>query len=281
MTEESPRSEDVFGKDFTIHLLAVNFLEKIMAYFKGKLNEDVLNFCILWLNRIGHLGILASAGLGFLFALITAVRTNSFRAFLLGIGWVLLIFVAQYTAYKFHDAGETLIRNNPTQMASLIFLDCLGFLMVGGGFVFFIYSIVRAGQGGGAGIFILGLGIFITAEFLALAAFNPTSINIGIVGSNPAGQEAIGIFTFFFKALMKLTPILFGSGIIVGLTRMFINFFAVFGSGHELAWENGVISGTYIMGAALIPFAGYLAHAFYFLVIDIIKAILTIPELKR
>ncbi|MFC2146206.1 hypothetical protein ACFLRT_02465 [Acidobacteriota bacterium] len=249
-----------------------------MEVFRGLLTPNFLEFCIRWISRIGHLTIIVAAALGFLFALIFAIRTNSFTGFLYGIIWVLLIFVLQYTARKFLNAGETLIENNPTQLASQAFLDCFAFLALIGGVVALIIHIIQAIQGAGVETFLMGLGMFVFLEFLALLAFNPKEVTIKIVKSNSAGQEAIGIITFFIKAFMRLIPIFFGVLVVVWTIMLFIAFIGLFGSAPGNAWMRGNWYSIQILYAVLLPFIAYIIFVLLYLCIDVIKAILSIPE---
>jgi hypothetical protein len=264
--------------EFTFHFFAVNLLEKLVEVCRGILTSNFLEFCIKWISRIGHLGIIAAAALGFLFALIYAIRTNDFMGFLMGIIWVLLIFVVQYTAKKFLNAGEALIQNNPTQLASQAFLDCFAFLALIGGVVALILHIIWAIRGAGFETLLFGLGMFVFLEFLALLAFNPKEVTIKIVKTNSAGQEALGIITFFIKAFMRLIPIFFGVLIAVGTIMLFIALIGLMGSSPGRAWFNGIEYATQILIAALLPFIAYIFFALFYLCIDVIKAILSIPE---
>lgn len=263
----------------TFHLFAVNLLEKLVGFFKGLLTSDLLAFCIKWLKFIGHIGIIVAAGLGFIFALVYAIRANSFFGFLIGLAWVLLIFVIQYTAHKFSDAGEDLIKNNPTQLASQTFLDCFGFLVLIGGVVVFIMAVIGLIQGSGFMTFLSGLGTFVLLEFVAMIAFNPKDISVKMVKSNSAGQEAIGVITFFIKSFMKLVPIIFGALIVLGTIDLFIIGLKLFGDQAPFAWKViNVHVAPRIIGAALLPFLSYLFFVLAYLTIDIIRAILSIPE---
>ena len=269
---EAKKSESTF------HFFAVNLLEKLVEVFRGILTSNFLEFCIKWITRIGHLVIIVAAALGFLFALIFAIRTNSFTGFLYGIIWVLLIFVLQYTARKFLNAGEALIENNPTQLASQAFLDCFGFLALIGGVVALIVYVIQAIQGAGFEVFLMGLGIFVFLEFLALLAFNPKEVTIKIVKSNSAGQEALGIITFFIKAFMRLIPIFFGVLVVVWTIMLFIAFIGLFGSAPGSAWMRGNWYAVQILYAVLLPFIAYIIFVLLYLCIDVIKAILSVPD---
>jgi hypothetical protein len=262
----------------TFHLFAVNLLEKLVGFFKGLMTSKLLAFCIKWLSLIGHIGLIVAAAIGFIFSLIFAIRANDFAAFGTGLIWVVLVFVIQYTAHKFSSAGEDLIKNNPTQLASQTFLDCFGFLVLIGGVVVFVMSLIDLIKGYGLISFLIGFGIFIFLEFVAMVAFNPQDIAVKMVQDNSAGQEAIGVITFFIKTLMKLVPILFGAAIAIGTVMLFIEGTRLFGDGAGFAWVrmNDFIAPN-IIYAALLPFLSYLFFVLCYLSIDIIRAILSIP----
>ena len=263
------------------HLVMVDLLEKIVVFFQKKLTVGFLEFAVTWLYKIGHFGLIVAAGLGFLFTMVFAIKSNSFNAFLMGIAWIILVFVVQYTAHRFSDAGDGLIRNNPTTLSSKAFLDCFGFLTLIGGVVFLIMSIVRAIQMESFTEFLCGLGFFLLLEFLALISFNPSTVNVEVTEGTSAGQEAIGIITFFLKGLMRLIPIFFGVGVVIGTILLFISFIKLFGDQARYAMGMGTQNAIYILFSGLLPFASYLFFVLYYLVIDMIRAILAIPELKN
>lgn len=271
------KKTETINTGLTFHLFAVKLLEKLVEVFKGLLTSKLLDFCKKWLEVIGHFGIIAAAALGFLFTLVFAIRTNQFDAFLYGIAWVLVIFVAQYTAHKFLPKGDDLIKNNPTQLTSKTFLDCFGFLILIGGLVMLILGIVKAIKYGFISPFLEGLAQFVFMEFLALISFNPKEVEIGIDKNNTAGQEAIGIATFFIKAFMRLVPIFFGIGVVLGTVLMLISFFGLFGANPGWAFQKGMMNAQQILSASLLPFISYLIFVVFYLAIDIIRAILSIP----
>ncbi len=262
-----------------IHLFIVNLLEKLIDLLKRVMTVNILDFCSKWISMIGHYAIMGAAFFGFIFTFIYAIRTNEFSAFLKGLAWIPLIFIAQYTAHKFLKAGDKLIKNNPTQLASRAFVDCFAFLAMIAGLIMFIMAIVDGIRAKSFTLFLIGLGMAVLMELLALVAFNPKSINIDIVEKNTAGQEALAIITFSIKAVMRLIPILFGIGVTVGTIVLFFDIFDLFGEYYQYVLARVTMtSGSLILVAALLPFLSYVAFAILYLFIDVIKAQLSIPE---
>lgn len=262
------------------HLFGVRILEKIYTWLAGLLNEKVLDFSITWAGRIGHWALVAAAGLGFLFSLIFAIRVNKFDSFLFGIGWFLLVFVIQFTAQRFLGAGETLIRNNPSRLASRAFLECVAFLAAIFGVVVLISSIITAVRVGSLLPFLSGLGGFVFLEFLAMVTFHPQTITMEVVEETSAGQEALGIVTYALKAVMRLVPIVFGLGVLIFTIYIFIDGIGLFGNEMRTvsAWMKIQIHAPQVIVFAILPFLSYILFALFYLIVDIFRAILVLPE---
>jgi hypothetical protein len=274
------------SKDFD-HLFGFRILEKCVDFIRGKLTEKVLDFSTYWILKFGHYGMIAAAGLGFIFALVVAIRLDSFSAFLYGLAWIVLVFVVQYTAVRFSTAGVKLVENNPASLSSKAFLDCFGFLAFIAGFIVLVVSIIWTIRGAGLSNLFIGLGIFVLLEFLALVAFHPETASTKIVKETSAGQEALGIIVFYLKGVMRLIPIIFGIGILVATVLLFIDFIGVFGDRVrvESAWANGIGQAWQILLIGLLPFLSYLFFLLYYLAVDVVRSILAVPgkldELKK
>ncbi|MCD4726360.1 MAG: hypothetical protein K8R46_01770, partial [Pirellulales bacterium] len=95
-----------------------------------------------------------------------------------------------------------------------------------------------------------------------------------------AGEEAIGIVTFLFKALMRLVPVAFGAGVICGTLLLGFACYLPFSGEGGLS----VVQPTWNMAAyslilsALLPLAAYLLFLLYYLLHDLCRAILALPS---
>lgn len=262
------------------HLFAFGILERFVEFIRNKLTEKVLDFSTKWILRFGHYGMIAAAGLGFIFALVVAIRMDSFSAFLYGLAWIILVFVVQYTAVRFSNAGLKLVENNPAALSSKAFLDCFGFLAFISGLIVLVVSIIWTIRGAGLSNLFIGLGLFILLEFLALVAFHPETASTKIVKETSAGQEALGIIVFFLKGIMRLIPIIFGVGILVATVLLFIDFIGVFGDAYNVgtAWTEGIDQAWQILFIGLLPFLSYLFFILSYLAVDLVRSILAVPD---
>ena len=258
----------------------VAVLEKVLAALKGLLSKSVLDFASRWLFRAGHVGLLAAAALGLLFSLVVAIRLDSFTAFLYGAAWVAVAFIIQYVAHRFAAAGDALIANNPSALSSKAFLDCLGLLSVIGGLLALVLGSIRSIQGAGLRFVLVGAGLFVLLELFAVVVFNPETVSTETGGKISAGQEAIGIIVLFVKGVMRLVPILFGVGIAAGFVLLAVDAFGIFGSEYRLlaSWRRGLHTGRIVVASGLIPFLSYVGFVAAYLAVDVVRAILAVPE---
>ena len=262
------------------HLFIVAIWENVLEAVRKILTPKLLEFCTKWLTVIGHYSILVAAAIALLVGIIGAIRLESFTFFLTSLGFAVGILVVQYIAHRFLKAGEILIDNNPSALSSGAFLDSIGLIALIMGiltFLSFTYSAIKAPS---IVFLIMGIASFIFLEFVALVALNPKTVNLDVVNKNSAGQEAIGIITFFIKKLMRLIPILFGLGLMVGAILLLFHFFSLFGKNYGMAqtwfsFSQGQGDYFKIIAVGMIPFISYIAFVVLYLHIDIIKAILT------
>ena len=108
---------------------------------------------------------------------------------------------------------------------------------------------------------------------------HPQMLNISISKNTNAGEEAIGLLSFFMKGILKLIPIAFGSGIIIGSTNLVIAIYKLLSGGDPILTNlEAYISGIIIITSATIPFLAYIYFLIYYISIDIILSILMLPK---
>ncbi len=240
-----------------------------------------------WFVRYGHAGLLTACALLVLIAVIGIFRGWP-GAFFKPLGLAAVILILQYTANKFLNAGKSLIDSSPSRLGSRAFLDCLCFLGEIVGIVLFIWCLIRGrGLALQAGSFFIwaylwiGLALWTLCDSIAFVALHPKMVNISISEDVRGSEEAIGIMSFFVKAIMRVVPLAFGAASIFGAIALLCSAFAYAINGIGGVQESALIVA---FGAAL-PLFSYVVFAFYHLVIDLLRSILVLPgkidELKK
>ena len=260
------------------HFFFVRLIEKFVGVIRKILSPKLLDFCTRLLTTLGHYAIFIASCLAILIGIIGAIRLKSFEFFLYSLIFAIGIFVIQYIAKKFSHAGETLIENNPSFLSSSAFLDCLGLLAMLAGVVALLYHLYQAIRIPQFEPLLYGAGAFIFFEFVALVVLHPRTITVDVVDQTTAGEEAIGIITIFIKKIMRLIPILFGLGLIIVTVMLLIDSVGLFSELKKFAARTRILSDyERLVGIGLLPFLSYIGFVILYLVVDLIKAILSIP----
>ena len=244
----------------------------------------------------GQYAVLLGGALGFIAAIIAAIRHNSFGLFLAGLAFLIALAVAQFAAVKFLDASDKLIESTPSKLSSLAFLDCVGLLTILAALIVLLGGIVGAIKGGGVSVLIVAL---VSATLLTI--FSAVSLNPKLApvesGSASAGEEAIGILAFFLKGMLKLVPLVFALFAVVGALILLVGMFAP-NSSFVILLSQALpvvpipgLSGPGLSGlgvvltAALLPIITYFMYLIASLPLELWRAILSLPgkldSLKR
>lgn len=251
-------------------------LERVPALLKGERYERIVD----GVTVAGHWGLLAIALLGLVLELIAAATGRGGAAILWGVAWLVVLPLLQYTALQFLGATRSMVTSNATSLGSQAFLRCYALVALIAAIVTIIYAIVRSIDTGSVQVFLFGLAF--TALWLATAwlALNPSLLGIRINTQSSAGEEAIGVLSFFVKAAVRIVPIFYGVTMVAATIHAIVVLLGMIGDTQaELIIAVGRVELTapIVMLAALSPFLAYIGFVFYFLAIDLMRSVLSIP----
>lgn len=252
-------------------LFAVRAFERVLEWSRAILTPSLFETMSGWFVKLGHAALVVISGLSLLFWVIAAIKQAKGIYILYGVGYAILFLVLQFSAWKFLDAGKRLVQNSPSRLASGAFLDCLALLSGIAGVMLFINFLTYSEWS----YFWTGIAAWVICDLIAYIALNPSLANISLLKETGAGEEAIGIISFFVKAFIRIVPIAFGTGIPLFLIALLMGTFALFGrAGNEFDGKSALDRAAVY---ACLPFASYIVFAVYHLIIDILRAILIIP----
>lgn len=261
------------------YLLFYRWCDALIGLLRKVLTPALFEAAKKWLLLIAHYTLYAAVGLSIIIGLIGAIRGESFQIFAESLGFALAFILIQFLAKTFIDADDKLVSNNPSHLSSASFLDSIALVTALIGVVAFFYQTYLAIKLPSLEAFAMGLGTLILFALFSLLALNAKMVNVSMAAGAGAGEEALGILTFFAKAALILVSLLFGVVIIVLTISNLVELFSFFGDKFKLisAWSKarGNMENTVIAG--LFPFAAYIAFVFLYLLIDIILAVLAIP----
>jgi len=232
-----------------------------------------------WLVTAGLYGLYLSALLGIIACFYFPAEYSSVKwgpAVMTGLSWSGLCLVTHYLAVKFIPGMGAIIQNTPSSLASTAFLDALAVLFMIAGVGSLVGCVFTALSEDSLNILLAGMFAFVFCEYIVSLCLKPKRLNIGIDAHCSAGQEFLGITSFVIKVGMKLTPIIFGSGVLFGI----LHIFGMFGSNYEHVKQirADLFAGLPYLLASLSPVIAYIAFLSYYIVIDVVAAILSLNK---
>lgn len=254
--------------------------DRFLNRMRTLISERFLEASFRFLRACGNYGLTAAMLIGLGYSVLFAVRTDRLSLVLLGAGGVLALAVLQYTALRIGSALDVLVQSTRHALASNAFLDCFALLNLALGIFGFLALTLFALREGGAVPFAQGLAALIVCTYVAGLSLNPGTLNLHFSPVVTAGEEALGLLAFFLKLFLRLIPLCYGIGIAIGtLGLLGACLFAITGDpAAPTTWALGTNSLILIAGSAALPFAGYLTFILCYLTVDLIRALLTLPE---
>lgn len=230
----------------------------------------------------GYYGLYAAMALSLVYGAAAGIGGDDTAQLLIALGIIPLLIVLQYVAGRFLEAIERLNRVTPGRITSSAVLDSFALLSFFAGAIALLGLTILAVQTRAFDLVVPALAAFILCQYLAVIAINPETLYVSIVTTAGAGEEALGLLSFFLKLGLKSVPVALGVGVVWG----------TFGLGHAafraaLASETGGLGTAAIAGramarvlaAAVLPLVAYGLFLAMHLSIDILRGIVSLSNL--
>ena len=214
------------------------------------------------------------------FAVVVAMKSNTLGNLLWGVMMLLLLAALQYVAGKSCDALDRLGRATNGTLTSTALPDCFALLSLVAGLVALFGSVPMAVSILMYPLILLGIAGFIICVYLAFVALNPSTLNISIVSEEThASEEAIRVLVFLQKVFMRSVPVALGTGVMAGTLMMGYACYEAFSGPTSLlsAQSTAAAARSTLIFSAVLPLAAYLLFLLSSLLLDIWRAILTLP----
>lgn len=189
------------------------------------------------------------------------------------------LFVLQFVARRLLQSLDAAISANKTVLSSFAVPDCAFILIVAstigaaGSIIWFSYAAITTSVLAGV------VGVLAVGAFSAVVALQPQTIGVVISLQCRAAEEAVGVATFIMKLVIRCVPIFFAASVFVGTYRVAGLLFALIRlQGLDMEFLSEAVGVAWLLfGGAALPVAVYLATLAYYLTLDVISAIVSIP----
>ncbi|MDX1631504.1 MAG: DUF4339 domain-containing protein [Thermoanaerobaculia bacterium] len=255
----------------------LRMVRSLLVRLRDWISADLLDTVDRWAKAVGSIALLVAALfllLGFLIVGIRGENTGLIVGGLLGVPIVTIL--AHFIGAMFLDAGRSLLRESPSALSSPSFLTCFGLAAFVGSVLTVLGGIVGAIAGDPTAL-LAGLALAVVLLYAGGVALSPESIHVDVEGEASAGEEAIGVLMFLFKLPLRLVPLAFGAGLVVGFFASAILLWKSMTAEPCLAQMTAIPTATGVFGVAVLPFLAWVVFLLLYLQVDILRAILVIP----
>lgn len=248
------------------------FFEGILEKMRSMLKKEFFDFGSKLALSIGSAAFIVMGVIAAFASIVLGIRADSAVMTLLGI----LIAPAACLVFSFIGGklfGSTtkLIEKFPSRFSSRAFLDSVAILCLFLGAASVVVAIVWGISARSWDALAIWLVFSVMSSFVGMMALSPKIVNSEIVEGCSTAEEFIGLVSFKIKALMLMAPFVWCVGAIVIVI------------GLLLAMINGDYGGAFRMTGfglfiGLIPICIYVWFLTFALIVDILRAILSIPS---
>lgn len=203
----------------------------------------------------------------------------------LAIGSLIALAICAYAATKMIDALSKVISSSSCKISSLNFFSVMTAIGVLLTVVALLGGIYFAIEFRSLQMFFYGLGGAVFFALITLYIANPEKFGIVADETASAGEDFVSIFTFALKIMLRLVPVALLGLSIVGIIQIVPLIFTTyiqsgentnrFLAGNMLA-DTTATAGFVFIG--ILPLAVYLVYIFYYVALDLIRAVLQLPN---
>lgn len=230
-------------------------------------------------GKAGVYSLYAAAAFVLLGGIVVVIRGGAVRSLAIAALVSFLVIVAQYVAQRLLGACDVAIQSNKSVLSSLAIPHCAFVVSAAsaiGGSLSLWWAAAEAGE---IKFFLGGFAVLAVGAFAALVAIQPSGVSVDVNPDCRVGEEAVGVLTFLLKVFLRCAPIAFAAAaayatfdtaaVVLAILRRSEDGLVLFG---RITTAIG-----YVFAAASIPLVAYATMLVYYLTLDVISAIVSIP----
>jgi hypothetical protein len=273
------------AEDETVFLPYLKLIDSGLRWTKERFSLKLMEKMAVASRKTGLLASTAGALLMLTFGVTLSINQGADETILHHALALVAVVIAQFIAIKFLSSGSALIEKSPDQISSKAFLECFALLLALAAFGILSWGSYASIQTGEFLPAVTSLGIALVLFHGVGISLHHESVNMQLQEETTIGEEAIGLLAFFVKFHMRLVPFAFGVIATVIFIEMSYLLIKLMGADwlREALFYSVQFTDlfVYMLGALLLPLTAYLTFLGCYLVIDLVRAILSLPHSKE
>ena len=256
-------------------------IDSLIVSVRGQLTAELFQKIEALALKLAEYAVPAGALLGFIIAVVGAIKLDSFFIFASGIVWVALVAVCYYIGHGFTERCRHAIANSKSELSATEFLKVFALLTGVGTALAIGTALYLAIQTSSLEPLKWAVPVAVILLLYTTLLLNPSLISTEICETATGGQDALAISLVLYKAGVRQAGIIFGAGTTVGAVLLAYSLYNLFGQYGAYQLVGGLQSVTgvlVLLGTLLFPFFIYLFFVFAYLFVDLCRAILTLNQ---
>jgi len=258
----------------------VHLFDLLLDLFRRSFPAALVEATCQAFSLFGYYGLYGAMALWLVSTLMQSIDSKEGIIFGWGLAGLIALTVLQYTAGRFLQALDRLNKSSSARVCSTAILDCLALVLLGLGVAGVLALVVYAVHQNQYLLIVAAIELFIALELAALVAVAPETVQITVSPETRPGEEALSVWAFLLKLLVKLTPVLFGLGVLHGIVLLLYSL-VLLATQKPGAYLPLPAAFWTLAGAAALPLAVYLVLLSGYLTIDLMRAVLELPRLLQ
>jgi len=274
--QPSPHGTEFDSSSFNSFAIFAVILDKFVDWLSNLLGNGKLIKNRASITAYANLGLICALVLFLVGNLWIAIKIDSMAFLIDALLTACVIAIGQFLAVKFIQSGFRLLDSSPTKINNMEVIRLLGFLIIAttvGICITGIYYSIKLSQlePAAAGVITLLIGLI-----GASLVFSPQHLNITLSDETSAGMELLGLVSFYVKMNLVLAPYVYLLGTIASIVFGLRCLYFMSQDDIFLGIPTSYAAAGFVIIGSIFPFLMYLFFLFYYLLIDVIRAILDI-----
>ena len=235
-------------------------------------------------SRLGATGLLmapVTATLFILAGVIGAIKSDSFIVFMASIVATVAFFIVHWCGRTLSANCDLAIANSSARISGYGLFRSVALVGIVGLIGLVIYGIYMSIKFSEVSPLYVPLSYAAAIWFIVWFLLNPTLLSIKSDSSASPGDDALSLTIFGMLSSLRLHRVIFGGGLALGNLAIVYSIFKIMRGGLEAIMYSGVsgfIGVITVFAAAIAPLALYLSYVMYYLIIDLMRAVLRIGK---
>lgn len=199
-----------------------HLFDKLLNGLRSAFGEEFIGGTTWLFATCGKYGLLVGATLLLVHAIVGAAVAYTLVPLGLGVAGAAALVILQYISGRLLTVLDRWHRSIRVRLGSSALPDSVALAGILFALVALVGFTVLGVQSGELWLILLGVASFMGAAFLGIVALNAEKMGMDVVSESGPAQEGLALGVFALKSMAVLTPVVFGSAVLLGSLQVLV-----------------------------------------------------------